>query len=169
MDESMKFKRSNGIELDMNDDETVTISSFLHDVLAGEVMHDLELKMVVSKDTAEIISIDGKIKTPDYLNCHEALEGLKKLEGLSFVKGFNKQVLSLMGGVKGCFQFNNMLVQVGASAMVAHLFGTEEGIMKYINWVKRCKGNPENVKDNIEFRLKQVPELTNTCYVCRYT
>ncbi|MDY6880441.1 MAG: DUF2889 domain-containing protein [Desulfatiglans sp.] len=165
---NMKFKRTHDIEMDMNDDQTITISSSLHDMLEGEVMHDLELKMVISKDTAEIISIDGKIHTPDYLNCQEALEGLRDLEGMNFAKGFKKVVLSLMGGVKGCFHFNNMLVQVGASAMVSRVFKTKEGIKKYKDWVKRCKKNPDSVADNIEYRLQQVPELTNTCHVCRY-
>lgn len=163
----MKFKRSVEIECDVSNDENIVISSELHDELAGNVMHDIEVNMVIARHTLNIMSINGKINKPDYLNCQDALKGIEGLVGLSLKKGFNKQMLSAIGGVKGCFQLNNLLMQIGNFALVAEVFRAEEQIMQWKRWVERCERQPDKVRENIEFRLNQVPQLRDSCYVCR--
>lgn len=167
MEDGMKFKRSVEIEYDVSNDENIIVSSYLHDEVAGSVMHDIEVNMVIARHTLNIMSINGKINKPDYLNCQDALKGIEGLVGLSLKRGFNKQMLSAIGGIKGCFQLNNLLLQVGNSAFVAEVFRAEEQIMQWKRWVERCERQPDKVKENIEFRLNQVPELGNSCFVCK--
>ncbi len=163
----MILKRSNDLVFDMNDDKNIIISSTLYDVIAGDVMHDIRLDMVVSKGSFDIISIHANVKTPDYLRCHEAVRGISGLAGLNLCRGFNRKVLDLVGGVKGCFHLNNMILQVGSAAFLSQIFKTGQGIKKWQDWVEQCKQHPENLDENINCRIHQVPEINNSCYVCQ--
>ena len=165
MDDAMTFKRSNEMKYDMSREDTIKVSSWLYDEVAGEVMHDIKLDMVISKDTFNILTIETTIDTPKYLNCQEAIQGLQRLVGLNLARGFNKQVLAINGGVRGCFHLNNMIMQIGSTSLLSNIFKTEEGIMKWKKWVARCKKDPDNVKENVKIRSNQVPEIKNSCYV----
>ena len=68
--------------------------------------------------------------------------------------------------MKGCYHFANMLMEIAAAYTIIKIFTNPSKVTEWKNWVDYCKNEKSNIK-KLAMRLKQVPEVANTCYVCK--
>jgi hypothetical protein len=77
-------------------------------IAAGEPLHEMAIRLTLTSEF-EIIDIEAVINQSPYLICPTAVEKCHLLKGEFIKPGFNKRVLKLFGGAKGCRHINDLL------------------------------------------------------------
>ena len=77
-------------------------------IAAGEALHDMAIRLTMTS-RFEIVDIEAVISDSPYSICPVAVDNCHLLKG-EFVKpGFNKKVIKVLGGGKGCRHISDML------------------------------------------------------------
>ena len=77
-------------------------------IAAGEPLHEMAIRLTLTSKF-EIVDIEAVINQSPYSICPAAVDNCHLLKG-EFVKpGFNKRVVKLLGGGKGCRHISDML------------------------------------------------------------
>jgi len=106
------YKREDGlwdIEVILTDKKTYSFNNQDRGyIAAGEALHDMAIRLTMTNKN-EIVEIEASINESPYSICPAAVDNCHKLKG-EFVKpGFNKKVLKVLGGGKGCRHISDML------------------------------------------------------------
>jgi hypothetical protein len=106
------YKREDGlwdIEVILTDKKTYSFNNQDRGyIAAGEALHDMAIRLTMTSKN-EIVDIEAVINESPYSICPAAVDNCHLLKG-EFVKpGFNKKVLKVLGGGKGCRHISDML------------------------------------------------------------
>ena len=106
------YKREDGlwdIEVILTDKKTYSFNNQDRGYIAsGEALHDMAIRLTMTNKN-EIVDIEASINESPYSICPAAVDNCHLLKG-EFVKpGFNKKVLKVLGGGKGCRHISDML------------------------------------------------------------
>jgi hypothetical protein len=106
------YKREDGlwdIEVFLTDEKSYTFNNKDRGyIAAGEPLHEMAIRLTLTSKF-EIVDIEAVINQSPYSICPAAVDKCYLLKG-EFVKpGFNKRVVKLLGGGKGCRHISDML------------------------------------------------------------
>ncbi len=85
------------------------------DLLAGEPVHDMELRMVID-DELTIHDIKATMNATPFGICREAQNTLAALKGLRIAAGWNKKVREILGGTASCTHLMELLGPMATTA-----------------------------------------------------
>ena len=84
-------------------------------VSAGEPLHDMAVRLTLN-DEKKIINIEAVINASPYNICPQAVKNCQKLKGERVIAGFNRKVIKVLGGEKGCRHITDLLSHAGTIA-----------------------------------------------------
>jgi len=112
----------------------------LREKLQPGTMHEMAIRMVVTmlspdaedsrKKFLKIKKIEVKVNKSPYPECCESriAEGYKKMEGISFYRGFSKSLKEKVGGPDSCTHLTTLLSDMAIIAWQAYFFLHSEKI-----------------------------------------
>jgi hypothetical protein len=84
-------------------------------ISAGEPLHDMAIRLTLDDDK-KIIDIEAIINASPYNICPKAVQNCYRLKGEYLISGFNRKVIKIMGGEKGCRHITDLLAYAGTLA-----------------------------------------------------
>lgn len=117
------------------DEDTILVEGWLredrfqqvHDITGEEVdpgpVHHLAIRLLVGGTPPTILDAEAEMAHVPLDICHDTLDTIEKMIGLSISSGFMKKVRRLMGGDKGCAHLTHLLTVMSQAAFqgyVAH-------------------------------------------------
>ncbi len=106
------YKREDGlwdIEVFLTDKKSYTFNNRDRGyIAAGEPLHEMAVRLTLTSKF-EIIDIEALINQSPYNVCPAAVDNCHLLKGEFIKPGFNKRVVKLLGGGKGCRHISDML------------------------------------------------------------
>ncbi len=116
------YRRRDGlwqIEATVADEKGQTVPFMSRpDVLAGELIHHLALRVVIDDDYQIRDAVATTMAAP-WPACAEVAADYRKLIGLRVGPGFTRAVREVLGGTLGCTHLTDLLGQVGNTYMQA--------------------------------------------------
>ncbi len=80
------------------------------------IVHNITVRVGLSLPDLTIESIETDMNQVPAEMCKGAKDTCYKLVGVSMLRGFNRKLKELTGGVNGCVHLNNLLLSIGACA-----------------------------------------------------
>ena len=112
-------ERVKKLRIEPVDDTLVRFRASLDDTCHGEtsdeVIHSLSIEGTISLPDLVILSIEPRAHHQPYQECARSLDPVRKLVGLRIGPGFRAQVLSTLGGTRGCTHFLTLVLDLAAS------------------------------------------------------
>jgi hypothetical protein len=117
------------------DDDQVIVEGALEDTrhlvsfsLARKVrpparIHGMVVRLLIGGMPARIVKAEAEMPEVPLEECRVAMQSVKKLEGMSIVYGFSKEVKDRLDGVEGCSHLTSLVLTMGSAAvqgMAAH-------------------------------------------------
>lgn len=113
------YKREDGlwdIEVFLIDSKTYSFKNMDRGYISsGEPLHDMAVRLTLNDDS-KIIDIEALINASPYNICPQAVKNCQKLKGEFLVAGFNRKVIKILGGEKGCRHITDLLAHAGTIA-----------------------------------------------------
>ena len=117
--EGKGYKREDGlwdIEVFLIDSKTFSFKNMHRGYIsAGEPLHDMAVRLTLDDDR-KIIDIEAIISASPYNICPQAVKNCQKLKGEYLIAGFNRKVIKMLGGEKGCRHITDLLAHAGTIA-----------------------------------------------------
>jgi len=111
------------------DDDQVIVEGVLEDTrhlatysLAGKVrppaqIHGMVVRLLIGGMPGRIVEAEAEMPEVPLEECRVAMQSVKKLEGLSIVYGFSKEVKDRLDGVEGCNHLTGLVLTMGSAAV----------------------------------------------------
>jgi hypothetical protein len=113
------YQREDGlldIEAHMTDTKPHSFRNLDRDGIAsGEPIHDMWLRLTISRDMT-IIGSEAAMDATPHAVCPGVAPNYQRLVGLNISKGFIKAAMERLGGVEGCTHLRELLQQMGTVA-----------------------------------------------------
>jgi len=132
------------------EDETIIISGTLKDSY-----HEMTAEIKFSFPALEILDINAKLVKYPHHECVDAERFYEKLKGVRVSRNFYAKIMEQTGGSMGCVHVNNLIYEMGMSAVQARFARFDElAPPEFENLPK-----PEKIKLYLEW----MPGLKNGC------
>jgi hypothetical protein len=89
------------------------------------VLHGLNARWVVSKETREILQSEGSFPNPAFPGCPAFLPRMRDLKGLRLGRGFTTEMMRRLGGALGCEHMTSLLVSMLRAPHGAYYFSLD--------------------------------------------
>lgn len=151
-----------------DDEKKYIIEGFLNDdrlndyyLITGEKnpagkIHNMAVRMLVSLPEMKIEDIEAEMIDVPGEECHDTIDFLKPVIGLTLTQGYSIKIRSLLGGINGCTHIVNLLINMAPAAM--------QGIWSHRAQEKVDRDSSKDEKKRV-FMMEEF--LKNTCYAWR--
>lgn len=132
------------------EDECIVVSGKLKDSY-----HEMSAEIKFSFPALEIIDLKGKLIKFPHNECVDAEKFLNKLKGLRVSRNFYAKIMEQTGGPLGCVHVNNLIYEMGMSAVQARFARFDELAPPEFEKIPK----PQRIKIYLEW----MPGLKNGC------
>lgn len=132
------------------EDECIIVSGHLKDSY-----HEMTAEMKFTFPALEIIDVRGSLKRYPHDECLDSEKFLGKLKGLRVSRNFYSKIMEQTGGPMGCVHMNNLIYEMGMSAVQARFARFDELAPPDFEKIPK----PERIKLYLEW----MPGIKNGC------
>ncbi len=144
------FRRDIEIKAYWEDEEKILVEGRLSDSY-----HEMTANVKFSFPKLEILEVQCKFIRYPHDECLLAMNYIKDIEGLRVGKDFYKLLMEKIGGPKGCVHLNNLIYEIGMSAVQGRFAKWDEMAPSDFSSLPK----PKRIKLYLQF----MPGLKNGC------
>lgn len=144
------FKREISIVSFWSENETIVVEGRITDSY-----HEMHAKMEFSFPKLEILKVESKFIRYSHDECLDALKHINEIEGLRVSRNFYRNLTETIGGPKGCIHLNNLIYEMGMSAVQA----------RFARWDEMAPPDVLNMPKPkwVKITLQMMPGLRDGC------
>lgn len=116
------------------------------------VIHWMIVRMIVEGWPLTIMDIEAEMPGVPNELCRQMIDSVRRLKGVAISGGYSREVLRLMGGVRGCSHLTHLMIAMGPAALHGY-------------WTDRSRE-----RRPLPTSLEEVPalkQLRNSCFLWR--
>jgi hypothetical protein len=122
----------------------------------NDTFHEMEVEARFSFPMLEVLELKGKLIRYPHNECFDSASYLDRLEGLKITRHFYTKLMEHTGGPFGCSHLNNLIYEMGMSAVQVRFARYDEIAPK--DFEKLSK--PQKIKAYLKF----MPGIKGSCH-----
>ncbi len=115
------FRRDISVSARWMGDDTILISGHLKDKY-----HEMTSEIKFSFPALEILDVRGALIKYPHNECVDSVKFLERLKGIRVSRNFYAKIMEMTGGPFGCVHINNLIYEMGMSAVQARFARFDE-------------------------------------------
>ncbi|WP_028321531.1 DUF2889 domain-containing protein [Desulfatiglans anilini] len=88
------------------------------------VIHWMIVRMIVEGRPLTITDIEAEMPGVPHELCTEAIGSVERMKGVAISGGYSREVIRLMGGIRGCSHLTHLMIAMGPAAL--HGYWTDQ-------------------------------------------
>ncbi|VBB43151.1 conserved hypothetical protein [uncultured Desulfatiglans sp.] len=116
------------------------------------VIHWMIVRMIVEGRPLTITDIEAEMPGVPHELCAEAMDSVERMKGVAISGGYSREVIRLMGGIRGCSHLTHLMIAMGPAAL--HGYWTDQS--------RERRPLPKSLGE-----IPALRQLRNSCFLWR--